>query len=179
MKMLKIGNLTEMKNKMEMKRAENRGWENGKVLALCTAIEYLHVNLGWNDVKMAVFSKSLLEQLKTSKQEVLECAIKPWQEKLNASIDNKAEKNRHFYAETGIKSYEYNTRNISYLTYGSYILLNLYSNFNLGSNNGNGKLDNLIEFYTERFYDFMKDGKKYTTKRILRETKFKTGIEVM
>lgn len=166
---------------LQMKQAaENDGWQNGKIIAICTAVEFLSIEMGWKEDKIMRFSNSLLTQLKESSQVVLDCAIKPWHDNISQRIADKLPKEAlQCKVNSPLKKLEYDARNTSYLTYCSYIFLNLFSNFELSSNNkGTGTLDALINYCVDRFADFMKDSQHFSNRNCLEECKNKTGIRI-
>lgn len=170
-----------MKNKSkdgEMKRLQYLSWENGKIISFTTILDALHSEFGWEKEQLAEFLESARTQSLDTDPNVLEIAAVPWHRKLEEAIQkrNVIGSMRKFSL---LQEMGYQQRNISYIRCCSFFLLNLFSNYNLSSNNkGTGKLDRIIEICAIHFQDFMRNPDDYTNEKCVQRTERLTGVRV-
>ena len=164
------------KNKSAMgvwMRAEQAGQRNGMVISLCTVIDSLYTDYNWSDKQINDFTDNLTDHMLKGSPQIIEFAVKPWQERLLEQINEQGKVNMKVNSLE--KKIEYENRNNSYVSYCGYMLLNLYSNFNLGQK----KLKTLIDQCTKSFMLMMKVPEEYTNEKCLEKTKKLTGLDIL
>lgn len=164
----------------ELLRAQSRGWENGKVIAACIGINALSLELGWSKDQIEDFTKSLAEQSANGNAQIIDFAVQPWKNKLEERIEAHSSVLPKMPLDSIIQGIEYQHRNMAYVGCCSYMFLNLFSNFNLSSNNkGSGTLDKIINQCVINFYDMQRNPMDYTSEKMLQKTKKLTGLELV
>ena len=160
----------------ELMRAQKRGFENGKVISAATVIQALYTEIRWDEDKINSFAFSVADQ-KNSNATVVDFAATVWRDKLEKRIEERATAPIKMVVRSAIQSIEYRNRNVAYLNCCAFMFTNLYSNFNLSSNNkGTGKLDKVIEKCVQCWYDFMQNPDYYSNEKCKARTKEITGV---
>lgn len=166
------------KNK-ELSLAQERGLENGKVISAAATIQALYTELGWNGEQINTFANSVADQYKNSDACVVDFVATIWKNKLEKRIEERAIGPIKMVVHSAVQSIEFRNRNIAYLNCCAYMFTNLYSNFNLSSNNkGTGKLDKVIEKCVMCWYSFMQNPEYYSNEKCIARTKEITGVSL-
>lgn len=161
----------------ELMRAQNRGFKNGKVISAATVIQALYTEIGWDGDKINAFANSVAVQYKNVDASVVDFVATVWKDKLEKRIEERATAPIKMTVRSAIQSIEYRNRNVAYLNCCAFMFTNLYSNFNLSSNNkGTGKLDKVIEKCVQCWYDFMQNPDYYSNEKCKARTKEITGV---
>lgn len=163
----------------ELMRAQARGFKNGKVISASTTVQALFTELGWSENKISTFAQSVADQYRNTDAEVVDFAVNIWKNKLEKRIEDHATAPTKMIVHSAVQSIEYRHRNLAYLQCCSLMFSNLYSNFDLSSNNkGTGKLDMVIEKCVLCWYDFLKNPEYYSNEKCIARTKEITGVSL-
>lgn len=164
----------------ELLRAQSRGWENGKVIAACVCVNALSLEHGWSKEKLETFTKSLMDQSANGNAQVIDFAVQPWKNRFEERIKEHSSIVPKIPLTSVMQGIEYQHRNMAYIGCCSYVFLNLFSNFNLGSNSkGSGTLDKIINQCVIHFFDMQRNPIDYTSEKMLKRTKKLTGLSLV
>ena len=106
--------------------------------------------------------------------------MQPWKNKLEERIESHSSVLPKMSFGSVIQGIEYQHRNMAYVGCCSYMFLNLFSNFDLSSNNkGSGTLDKIINQCVIHFYDMQRNPMDYTSEKMLQKTKKITGLDLV
>ena len=170
------------KNKSEngdLMRAQMVGFENGKIISACTVTDSLRTELDWNKDKIIAFTKSVAKQSSNGNPEIIEFAVQPWKNKLEQRIKEYSSELPKMSLNSILQGVEFQHRNMAYVGCCSLMFLNLFSNFNLCSNNkGSGTLDKIINQCVVHFYDLQQNPQKYEPEKCLERTRTLTGVSI-
>lgn len=164
----------------DLMRAQSHGWDCGKVISACVVIDALALELNWKKEQISQFTQSLSEKSAKGNPDIIEFAVQPWKNKLEQRIKQHAPELPKMPINSVIQGIEYQHRNMAYVGCCSLMFLNLFSNFNLSSNNkGTGTLDKIINQCVIHFYDLQRNPNDYKTEKVLAKTKKITGLELV
>ena len=163
----------------DLLRARNEGWEEGKLIALCVAVESLHEEFGWRKEKIHNFTESLAKNSANSNADVIRVAAKPWQSKLLNRITEASPQKARMIVSNPKEKLKYDERNHTYIACASIVMLALFSEYNFSSNSKRtGRMDKIIERYTVRFFNMMEDAEYYSGTKYAIRVKNLTGMDV-
>lgn len=163
-------------------RARNKGWEDGKLLAIVFASECLFDNFSWDKEQIHDLTECIAKTSANTNVEILKVAMQPWERKLKERLE-----------ETQIdvmgipdlsdpyRSAYVLERNRTYIAAAALIMLRLYSEFGFRDNKQRkGKMDNILDYFAKKMVNIVQDnGEECSTvnhyvERLLR----KTGLKI-
>ena len=170
------------KNKSEngkLLQAQSRGIDAGRTISATVVMNALFLELQWSKTKILEFTESLSQQSANGNPDVIAFALQPWIDKFETRIQAHSPVMPKMSITDVIQGIEYQHRNISYVNCCALMFLNLYSNFDLRSNNkGTGKLDKIINQCVIHFHDLLRNPYDYTADKCIERTEKITGIQL-
>ena len=171
-----------LKNKSEnadLMRAQMKGFENGKIISACTVVDALATEMHWDKEKIIDFTKNVALQSAKGNAEIIEFAVQPWKDKLEQRLKEHSPELPKMSLNSILQGIEFQHRNMAYVGCCALMFLNLFSNFNLSSNNkGSGTLDKIINQCVVHFYDLQQNPQKYEPEKCLERTRALTGVSI-
>lgn len=161
----------------DLLRERNKGWEEGKLLAICVGIEAMHDTFGWRKNKIHGFCDAVAHNSANCNKAVIRVAARPWQERLIERI-NDGDK-PVMTVDNIFQKERYEERNRTYLACASIMMLTLFSEYNFSSNSKHtGRMDKVLDRYAVRFTDIVQDPAYYSGEKYAERIKEMTGMEV-
>lgn len=161
-----------------MLRARNKGWEDGKLLAVVSISECLYDVFSWNKQQVHELTERIAITSANTNTEVLQIAMQPWERKLKKRITETGTDIMQVPLNDPFQSAYIWERNRTYIAAAALIMLRLYSEFGFRDNKQRkGKMDSILDYFAIRILEVHKE-KDFSIERCIDKLLSKTGLYI-
>lgn len=160
-------------------RARNKGWEDGKLLAIVTASECLYDVFSWNKQQIHELTERIAITSANTNTEVLQIAMQPWERKLKERIEEAKIDVMQIPLTDPFQSAYILERNRTYIAAAALIMLRLYSEFGFRDNKQKkGRMDSILDYFSTRLLDVVKKEEYFNIDQYISKLLRKTGLHI-